>query len=147
MADFKNGNRKSADPRKANTNAMIGIAKAMTDEEVKAAADYFGAARSAFQPAAQPAAPASESPAKAPPANKPLAGGAKEKTESKLSAADQKLAEQQKTCPVTDLPLDSMGGPVAVAVAGQKVFICCQGCEARLKKDPQKYLAKIKNRH
>src|SRR4029078_4919585 len=25
-----------------NTNAMIGIAKAMTDEEVKAAADYFG---------------------------------------------------------------------------------------------------------
>src|SRR6478609_3882281 len=42
MADFKNGNRKSADPRKANTNAMIAIAKAMTDEEIKATADYFG---------------------------------------------------------------------------------------------------------
>jgi cytochrome c553 len=43
MADFKNGARKSADPRKANTNEMIGIAKAMTDEEVKAAAEYFSA--------------------------------------------------------------------------------------------------------
>jgi cytochrome c553 len=43
MADFKNGLRKSADPRKANTNAMIAFAKAMTDEEIKAAADYFAA--------------------------------------------------------------------------------------------------------
>ena len=36
MNDFKSGNRKSADPRKANTNVMIAIAKAMTDEEIKA---------------------------------------------------------------------------------------------------------------
>jgi cytochrome c553 len=43
MADFKTGLRKSADTRKANTNVMITIAKAMTDEEVKAAADYFAA--------------------------------------------------------------------------------------------------------
>jgi cytochrome c553 len=42
MADFKSGARKSADSRKANTNLMIGFAKAMTDEEVKAAAEYFG---------------------------------------------------------------------------------------------------------
>jgi cytochrome c553 len=42
MADFKNDARKSADSRKANTNVMITIAKAMTDEEVKAAAEYFG---------------------------------------------------------------------------------------------------------
>jgi cytochrome c553 len=42
MSDFKSGNRKSADPKKANTNAMIAMAKAMTDEEVKAAAEYFG---------------------------------------------------------------------------------------------------------
>ena len=42
MADFKNGVRKSADARKANTNVMIAIAKAMTDDEVKAAAEYFG---------------------------------------------------------------------------------------------------------
>ena len=42
MNDFKNGNRKSAEPRKANTNTMIAIAKAMTDEEIKATAEYFG---------------------------------------------------------------------------------------------------------
>ena len=42
MADYKNGLRKSADPKKGNTNIMIAIAKAMTDEEVKAAAEYFG---------------------------------------------------------------------------------------------------------
>jgi cytochrome c553 len=42
IADFKNGLRKSAEPRKANTNTMIAIAKAMTDEEVRAAAEYFG---------------------------------------------------------------------------------------------------------
>ena len=43
MNDFKNGDRKSAEPRKANTNAMIAIAKAMTDEEIKATAEYFAA--------------------------------------------------------------------------------------------------------
>jgi cytochrome c553 len=43
MNDFRNGNRKSAEPRKANTNAMINIAKGMTDDEIKAAAEYFGA--------------------------------------------------------------------------------------------------------
>jgi cytochrome c553 len=43
MEDFKNGLRKSADPRKANTNTMIGFTKAMTPEETKAAADFFAA--------------------------------------------------------------------------------------------------------
>jgi cytochrome c553 len=42
MADFKNGKRKSAESRKTNTNIMIAIAKAMTDEEIKASAEYFG---------------------------------------------------------------------------------------------------------
>lgn len=41
MADFKADARKSADSRKANTNVMITIAKAMTDDEVKQAAEYF----------------------------------------------------------------------------------------------------------
>jgi cytochrome c553 len=43
MADFKREARKSADTRKANTNLMIAYAKAMSDDEVKAAAEYFGA--------------------------------------------------------------------------------------------------------
>jgi cytochrome c553 len=42
MDDFRSGDRKSADARKANTTIMITIAKAMTDEELTAAADYFG---------------------------------------------------------------------------------------------------------
>lgn len=42
MNDFRNGDRKSAEPRKANTNVMIAIAKGMTPEEIKAAAEYFG---------------------------------------------------------------------------------------------------------
>jgi cytochrome c553 len=35
MEDFKNGLRRSADPRKANTNLMAGFAKAATPEEVR----------------------------------------------------------------------------------------------------------------
>jgi cytochrome c553 len=42
MNDFRSGVRKSAEPRKANTNTMITIAKGMTDDEIKAAAEYFG---------------------------------------------------------------------------------------------------------
>ena len=41
LKDFAAGNRKSADTRKQNTGAMASIAKAMTDEEMKAAADYY----------------------------------------------------------------------------------------------------------
>ena len=42
MNDFRNGLRKSAEPRKNNTNLMISIAKAMTPEEIKETAEYFG---------------------------------------------------------------------------------------------------------
>jgi cytochrome c553 len=42
MKEFKDGDRKSADTRKKNTNVMAAIARAMTDEEIKGAADYFG---------------------------------------------------------------------------------------------------------
>ena len=43
MNDFKDGLRKSSESRKANTNLMIQYAKAMTPEEIKEAAQYFGA--------------------------------------------------------------------------------------------------------
>jgi cytochrome c553 len=42
LSDFRNGDRTSADTRKANTKVMITIAKGMTDDEMKAAAEYFG---------------------------------------------------------------------------------------------------------
>ena len=45
MYDFKNGLRESAEPRKPNTPLMTGFAVAMTDEEIRAAADYFSSMR------------------------------------------------------------------------------------------------------
>jgi cytochrome c553 len=41
LNDFRNGLRTSADPRKDNTPAMIDIAKALTEDEMKVAAKYF----------------------------------------------------------------------------------------------------------
>jgi len=41
MIDFRNGARKTSDPRKGNTGLMAGFAKNMTDEEIKQAAIYF----------------------------------------------------------------------------------------------------------
>lgn len=41
VADFKNGDRKSSQPKMSSPNAMIAIAKAAMDEEVKSAAEYF----------------------------------------------------------------------------------------------------------
>ena len=43
IQDFRNGLRHTADPRKPNTNTMVDLAKAMTDDEVRAAAEYFSA--------------------------------------------------------------------------------------------------------
>jgi cytochrome c553 len=43
LTDFKNGARKTSDPRKTNTGLMAGFAKQMTDDEIKAAAKYFAA--------------------------------------------------------------------------------------------------------
>jgi cytochrome c553 len=45
MNDFRNGSRKSTEPRKSNTNLMIKIARGMTDEEIKESAEYFGSMR------------------------------------------------------------------------------------------------------
>ena len=41
MIDFRNGARKTSDPRKANTGLMTAFAKMMTDEEIRESARYF----------------------------------------------------------------------------------------------------------
>ena len=43
LNDFRNGLRHSVEPRKGNSNTMVMLAKAMTDEEMKQAAEYFSA--------------------------------------------------------------------------------------------------------
>ena len=45
LQDFRSGLRRTADPRKPNTPTMIELAKAMTDEEMRVAAEYFGAVK------------------------------------------------------------------------------------------------------
>lgn len=40
---FRNGTRRSADPRKANTNEMIQIARLLSEAEMKQSAEYFAA--------------------------------------------------------------------------------------------------------
>jgi cytochrome c553 len=42
---FKSGARRSADPRKANTNEMAQIARLLTEEEARAAANYFASTK------------------------------------------------------------------------------------------------------
>jgi len=41
LNDFRNGLRHSVEPGKGNSNTMVMLAKAMTEEEMKQAADYF----------------------------------------------------------------------------------------------------------
>jgi cytochrome c553 len=41
LQDFRNGRRRTADPRKPNTNTMIALARVMTDQEMREAAEYF----------------------------------------------------------------------------------------------------------
>ena len=56
-----------------------------------------------------------------------------------LSEDDRRLATRQKTCPVTGKTLGSMGPPPKINLEGATVFLCCEGCEDRLRRDPEKY--------
>ena len=49
----------------------------------------------------------------------------------------------QKTCPVLGDELASMGTPIPVQVKGQTIYVCCNGCVNKVKKDPDKYLKKV----
>lgn len=64
---------------------------------------------------------------------------------AKLSATDRAAALKQAVCPVTGAKLGSMGAPPKVVVNGHEVFLCCDGCEEKLREEPEKYLAKLKS--
>ena len=51
--------------------------------------------------------------------------------------------KDQELCLVTNAKLGSMGDPVPVEVSGTSLWMCCEGCEAKLKAAPSKYLAKL----
>ncbi len=91
----------------------------------------------------QPASQLAGSSAKATPAASQAADdlpGLKE-----LDTADRKLAEKQKYCPVSGnlLGTADMGKPYKMTVKGRVLFLCCDGCEDEIKKDPDKYLKKL----
>jgi len=60
-----------------------------------------------------------------------------------LAEADRAQAEQQSVCPVSGYPLGSMGTPAKVRVAGETIFICCEGCREPLLEAPESYLAHV----
>jgi YHS domain-containing protein len=62
-----------------------------------------------------------------------------------LNAADRKLAEQQKVCPVSGSPLGTadMGKPYKMTVKGHVFFLCCDGCKEAVDKDPDGILKKV----
>ncbi len=75
------------------------------------------------------------------PAKKLSAGELKQV--DRLSAADRTEALAQLVCPISDEPLGSMGVPFKMTVKGQPILLCCQGCEAEVKKNPDDALKKV----
>ena len=57
--------------------------------------------------------------------------------------ADQKLAMEQKLCPVSGDHLGSMEKPIKVTLKGQTVFLCCGGCKKDAEAKPAETLAKL----
>lgn len=60
-----------------------------------------------------------------------------------LPAADRKLALAQQVCPVTGAALGSMGVPVKIELRGRPVFLCCQGCVGKARRNPDEVLKKL----
>ena len=62
----------------------------------------------------------------------------------KLSPDERASVERQKVCPITGMPLGSMGTPVKIELKGQTVWLCCAGCEVEASEAPDKTLEKLK---
>jgi YHS domain-containing protein len=50
-----------------------------------------------------------------------------------------------KTCLVSDEKLGGMGAPYVFTHEGQEIKLCCKSCLKDFKKDPAKYLKKLKD--
>ena len=62
---------------------------------------------------------------------------------TRSTTSDRSAIRRQKTCPVMDQPLGSMGAPWKVRVGADTVFLCCKHCIEKIKKRPKVYLAKL----
>ncbi len=63
-------------------------------------------------------------------------------TVSTATAADQAAIRAQRVCAVAGSRLGGMGTPVKVTISGKALFLCCKGCLAKVRKNPESYLAK-----
>ena len=64
--------------------------------------------------------------------------------------AEEKKAEKAKPypldkCIVSDEKLGEMGDPYVFTYQGQEIKLCCKSCQKDFKKDPAKYLKKMKD--
>jgi len=64
--------------------------------------------------------------------------------------AEDKKAEKAKPypldkCIVSDEKLGEMGKPFVFVHEGQEIKLCCKSCQKDFKKDPAKYLKKLKD--
>ena len=61
----------------------------------------------------------------------------------KLPQEDRQAAKAQAICPVTGVALGSMGVPVKITLRGKSIYLCCQGCVGKAKRDPDGVLKKL----
>jgi hypothetical protein len=120
-----------ADQRVATAGAFLIDAETRLNPSI--ASTYFGAARTSDSYAERPGS-----------ALPPAENSVDPEALLALSPADRALVAEQKLCPVTQKPLGSMGTPTRIEIAGKIVFLCCEGCETALQKNPDKYLPKLK---
>jgi hypothetical protein len=64
---------------------------------------------------------------------------------AQLGPEDQRLAEEQKYCPMMEgIRLGETGRPCKVTVKGVSTFVCCESCVQAAEEDPEEALAKIR---
>ncbi len=88
--------------------------------------------------------PARQSPALSPPpayAGNAIQPAAPTVVVAETTAADAAAIRAQGNCPVMKQPLGGHGTPIKLLVDGQPVFVCCQGCIDKVKKDPLSYIS------
>ena len=57
--------------------------------------------------------------------------------------ADSVVCSSMRVAGTAGEPLGSMGGPIKVLIDGSSLYLCCQGCVAKVEASPEKYLAKV----
>ena len=65
-------------------------------------------------------------------------------TVAKITEGDRGAIARQGICPVTDEALGSMGAPIKVLIGDQAIYVCCEGCISKVRKNPEFYLKKAR---